>query len=85
MATKRKSRGLKGIFGVNVRLERVRQGLTQEDLGHRLGRDQSYVSQIESATITASLDVVDQFAVAMNVPPSALLDPTLGRGGSGAP
>ncbi|WP_366515704.1 helix-turn-helix domain-containing protein [Solimonas marina] len=65
---------------MNVRLERTRQGLTQEELGHRLGRDQSYVSQIESGTITASLDVVDQFAVALGTDPVDLLDPKLGRG-----
>lgn len=79
MSTKQKIRPLKEIFGVNVRLERVRQGLTQEKLGLAMGRDQSYVSQIEKADIPASLDVVDQFAVALGVPRNALFDESLGR------
>ena len=79
MGTKRKIKALREVFGLNVRLERVRQRLTQEELGHRVGRDQSYVSQIESGTISASLDVVDQFAQALNAPIIALLDHSLGR------
>ena len=71
---------LKEIFGVNVRLERVRQRITQEELALRLGREQGYVSQIESARIVASLDVVDSFALALRVPRASLLDDQLGRG-----
>lgn len=82
MSTKHKSKPLKEVFGVNVRLERVRQGLTQEKLGLNMGRDQSYVSQIENAEIGASLDVVDQFAGALGVPRMSLLDESLGRRGS---
>lgn len=79
MSTKPKIKPLKEIFGVNVRLERVRQGSTQEQLGLAMGRDQSYVSQIEKAVIPASLDVVDQFAVALGVSRQSLLDESLGR------
>ncbi len=76
---KRSAPPLKKVFGLNVRLERVRQELTQEELAHRVGRDQSYISQIESASIVASLDVVDQIASALAVSPTILLDPDLGR------
>ncbi|MDM4769060.1 helix-turn-helix domain-containing protein [Solimonas sp. SE-A11] len=79
MVNKRKSLPLKKIFGTNVRLERVRQGITQEELAHRLGQEQGYVSQIESAKIVASLDVVDRVAEALGVTYTALLDETLGR------
>lgn len=79
MTTKPKSKPLKEVFGMNVRLERVRQGLTQERLGLGMGRDQSYVSQIESAEIGASLDVVDQFAASLGVSRMSLLDESLGR------
>lgn len=79
MVNKRKSLPLKKIFGTNVRLERVRQGITQEELAHRLGQEQGYVSQIESAKIVASLDVVDRIAEALGVTYTALLDETLGR------
>lgn len=79
MVNKRKALPLKEIFGTNIRLERVRQGITQEELAHRVGQEQSYVSQIESAKIVASLDVVDRLADALGVPRMHLLDETLGR------
>lgn len=79
MVNKRKPLPLKEIFGTNVRLERVRQGITQEELAHRLGQDQGYVSQIEAAKIVASLDVVDRLADALDVLRADLLDETLGR------
>jgi len=80
MVNKRSPSPLKKVFGLNIRLERIRQNLTQEELAHRIGRDQSYVSQIESASIAASLDVVDQFAKALAVTPVSLFDATFGRG-----
>ena len=79
MVNKRKPLPLKKIFGTNVRLERVRQDITQEELAHRLGQEQGYVSQIEAAKIVASLDVVDRVAEALEVSRAALLDETLGR------
>ena len=84
MVTKRKpppakSLPLKKVFGTNVRIERVRQGITQDELAYRLGQEQGYVSQIESAKIVASLDVVDRVAEALGVPRVGLLDESLGR------
>lgn len=79
MVNKRKPVPLKKIFGTNVRLERVRQEITQEELAHRIGQEQGYISQIESARIVASLDVVDRLAEALGVPRAGLLDESLGR------
>lgn len=84
MVNKRKPLPLKKIFGTNVRLERVRQAITQEELAHRIGQEQGYISQIESAKIVASLDVVDRLAEALGVPRAGLLDESLGRYTDGA-
>lgn len=79
MPTPRKLSSIKEIFGLCVRLERVRQGMSQEQLGQLIGRDQAYVSQVESAKRTATLESVGRIAEALRVRPADLLDENLGR------
>lgn len=62
-----------------VRLERTRQGISQELLGQMVGRDQAYISQVESGKRTATLEFVGRIAEALNVKPADLLDESLGR------
>lgn len=79
MSAPRKPASIKEIFGLCVRLERVRQGMSQEQLGQMIGRDQAYVSQVESAKRTATLESVGRIAEALRVRPADLLDEKLGR------
>lgn len=77
MAARRKS--LREVFGLNVRLERTRLGITQEELAGQVQTDQGYVSQIERGAVSPSLDIVERFSRALAVTPAALLDEDLGR------
>ena len=67
------------VFGMCVRLERTRRGLSQEDLGQGIGRDQAFVSEIEGAKRTVTLDVIGRIADALDVKPADLLDERFGR------
>lgn len=80
MASREKKQPLKKTVGMNIRLERVRLGLTQEALAVQIGTDQAYVSQVERAMIAISLDMLERIASALRVSPVELMDQTLGRG-----
>lgn len=79
MAGKKQERTLREVFGLNVRLERARTGLTQEALGALVGSDQAFVSLVERGAVAASLDTVEKISKALKVRPADLLDETLGR------
>ncbi|MBK5232242.1 MAG: helix-turn-helix transcriptional regulator [Thermoleophilia bacterium] len=51
--------------GALVRATRIRRGLSQEELGHRLGMAQSAISRIERDLHSPSLDTVGQILGAM--------------------
>ena len=70
---------LRKVLGLNVRLERTRQAMTQEELAELAGSDQTYVSAIERGTKAASIDVIERLAKALRVRPQQLLDETLGK------
>ncbi len=71
--------GLTEVFGTNVRLERTRAKLTLEDLAEAVGTTAGYLSQVERAKVSPTLEAVDRIAKALKVTPVALMDATLGR------
>lgn len=79
MGKRRVAPGLSETFGTNVRLERTRAKLTLEDLAEATGSTASYLSQVERAIVSPTLDAVDRIAKALNVSPVSLMDETLGR------
>jgi len=79
MTGKPKAKALREIFGLNLRLERTRVGVTQEALAGMIGSDQAYISQIERGTVSPSLDVVERISAALEVTAADLLDVSLGR------
>ena len=79
MGKRRLASGLTEAFGTNVRLERTRAKLTLEDLAEAVGTTSGYLSQVERAMVSPSLDAVDRIAKALKVTPIALMDETLGR------
>lgn len=61
-------------FGMNVRVARVRQRLSQEALAEAAGTNQTRLSLIERGKVVPGLDVLERIARALKLPPSILLD-----------
>lgn len=64
---------LPALFGHQVRLARLRKGLSQEQLGFEAGMKRSYVSDLERGTRNPTLKAIDRLASALGVEPAALL------------
>lgn len=61
-------------FGKNVKIERIKQDLTQEQLAEIMGVSQNYVASIESGKANMSLAKVLELANYMNIDIKNLLD-----------
>jgi transcriptional regulator with XRE-family HTH domain len=61
------------ILARNLKRYRKAEGLSQEELAHRVGIDRTYVSSLERRVYAASLDLLDRLAKALNVEPADLL------------
>ncbi|WP_367401438.1 helix-turn-helix domain-containing protein [Solimonas sp. SE-A11] len=79
MSTESKPLSLREFFGRNLRLERTRAALTQEELAAKVGTDQGYISQMERGVAWASLEMVERLATALDIKAAVLFDETLGR------
>jgi len=55
------------IFARNLRRLRRERGVTQEQLSHITGLNQSYVSEIEAGKRNVSIDNIDALAKALGV------------------
>jgi ribosome-binding protein aMBF1 (putative translation factor) len=64
---------LRELFGVNLRRERERQGISQKDLAAATDLSQSLISLIESGKSGASLEAIEALAKAVGCCPSDLL------------
>lgn len=60
-------------FGVSIRAERARIGISQEELGFKTGLDRTYISGIERGSRNPSLKNIAKIAAALEVPISKLL------------
>ena len=58
--------------GLNIRNLRNSRGLSQEQLALAADVDRSYISEIELAKNSASLDVLERIAIALGVDPKEL-------------
>lgn len=63
------------VFGARVREIRQKRGLTQVELGERLGFPQNRVSEIENGSRSPTLVTILRLAIALGCKPSALLTP----------
>ena len=70
---------LREIFGRNLRLERTRAALTQEQLAALVGTSQGHLSEIERGETWTSLEMVERLVTALGVRPAVMFDETLGR------
>ena len=68
-----KSKDARELLALNLRLLRVRNDITQEQLAMEAGINASYISQIESASRAVSIDILDKLARALKIPVATLL------------
>ena len=61
-------------LGLNIAYYRKLRGLTQEALAEKIGVDQTHISKIEVASVGISLDNLFRISIALDVPPSKLLE-----------
>lgn len=54
-------------FGATVREERLKQGLSQEDLATKAGVHRTYIGMIERAEKNITLENIDKIAKALNL------------------
>ncbi|ESY07299.1 MULTISPECIES: helix-turn-helix transcriptional regulator [unclassified Mesorhizobium] len=64
---------IREVLAFNLKALRGELGLSQEELAHRAELDRTYVSSLERNVYSASIDVVDRLANALNVDASDLL------------
>ena len=60
-------------FGRKVRQERLKQGLSQEELAELAGLHRTYIGMIERAERNITLVNIDRIARALNISAGALL------------
>ena len=65
---------LRERVGLNVRNLRNSRGLSQEQLALAAEVDRSYISEIELAKNSASIDILEQIALALDVAPKELFN-----------
>lgn len=65
---------LRERVGLNIQNLRNSRGLSQEQLALAADIDRSYVREIELAKFSASLDVLERIARALNVDPKELFN-----------
>ncbi|MFA6519595.1 MAG: helix-turn-helix transcriptional regulator [Candidatus Paceibacterota bacterium] len=61
-------------FGERVRTERMRRGLSQEELGEKAGVHRTYVGMIERGEKNITLLNIEKFSRALGVRISVLVD-----------
>jgi len=74
MSEKHSRKEILRAFGEKVRSERKKQGLSQEELGHKSGLDRSYVGGVERGERNLSLINIIALARALNVAPATFFE-----------
>ncbi|MFV8559617.1 helix-turn-helix domain-containing protein [Sulfitobacter sp. SBS6] len=65
---------LREQVGLNIRNLRNSKGMSQEQLALAADVDRSYISEIELAKNSASIDILEQSALALDVAPKELFN-----------
>ena len=73
MPAKSRPMRLRHLLAANLRAERGRSGLTQEELAEKAKVHATYVSRVETARYNVGIDNVERFAEALGVEPETLL------------
>jgi transcriptional regulator with XRE-family HTH domain len=65
--------GIRDLFAKNLRKLRQAKGLSQEELAHLANIDRTYVSSLERAVYSPSIEVLEKLAHALGVQPEDLI------------
>ncbi len=65
---------LREILGLNIKVERVKRGLTQEKLGELAEISTKHITKIESGDVSPSIYLVYKIAKALNVSIAKLVE-----------
>ena len=68
---------IRRLVGANVRRYRTERGLSQEEIGARMGVDRAHVGLIERGEQNATLLTIWSLSQALEVRPQALFDETV--------
>jgi len=60
------------ILGVNIKRERIKRNLSQEELAEKAGLHRTYIGMIERAERNISLTTAEKLAKAINISVSSL-------------
>lgn len=66
-------------FGVVLRVCRQEKGLTQEQLGERVGVVHSFIHSLESGKRKPSLEMIAKLGIALGIPPGDLVNAMMDR------
>jgi transcriptional regulator with XRE-family HTH domain len=64
---------LKKIVAQNIRSQRIKSNLTQEDLAYKCGMHDNYISKVELGKVSIGIDNIERIAKALKIPPDLLL------------
>lgn len=64
-------------IGEQIRKYRKEAGLSQKELGQKLGVSQQHIAQYESVKRIPKLETINKIADALDIPVSELIDPTV--------
>ena len=65
------------LIGKRIKEQRIKKGLTQENIAEYLDISVSYISRIERAAVKISLDTLVRISVFLDVSPAFLIDGTV--------
>lgn len=72
--SKARALSLRTTVGARIREARTKQGMSQEALAETCGLHRTYVGSVERAERNVSIDNIERIALALQLPPSALLE-----------
>ena len=65
---------LRQVLATNLRIHRLRQSMTQEELAAAAGLTQKTVSMIETGTYATTIDSMQRLSAALKIQAARLLD-----------
>jgi transcriptional regulator with XRE-family HTH domain len=64
---------LKEIVAQNIRSQRIKSNLTQEELAFKSGMHDNYISKVELGKVSIGIDNLERIAKALKISPDLLL------------
>ena len=71
---KETSKSARLILATNIKVQRKKQNLSQEELAFISGLHRTYISSVERCQRNISIDAIEKIAIALNIPINRLLE-----------